>query len=173
MKNNYVYIINSTSGVGKSTLLKNLHTQLPDSFAIIDGDDVGRVVPYNNNINWLNLIQDNISDCCSNYKKYGYNNCIVSFVLPVKERLERLSNMLKRNDFCTKHIILECSEDEIERRLKERNTSKILNIEQAKNISREIKNLSADFRVDNPNIMPDEIAELILNYIMEINNEID
>ena len=68
-----VFIINSAPGIGKSTLLSKLHISLPNDFAILDGDDVGRVTPYTNSIEWLNLIQDNMISCCNNFKGASCN----------------------------------------------------------------------------------------------------
>ncbi|MCL2320946.1 MAG: hypothetical protein FWC47_02440 [Oscillospiraceae bacterium] len=48
MDKSIVYIVNSAPGVGKTTLMKKLHTKLPDGFALIDGDDVGKITPYEN-----------------------------------------------------------------------------------------------------------------------------
>ncbi len=165
MINNYAYIINSAPGVGKSTLLKNLHLRLPDGFAIIDGDDVGRVIPYQNNINWLNLIQDNIADCCSNYRSYGFGNCIISFVFPGEERLRRITELLNARGFEVIHILIDCEEDEMVRRITERNTSKMISVEKAKLLNQKMKILSADFRVDTTNTSADKVAELVTRYI--------
>lgn len=83
MNNGYLYIINSAPGIGKSTLLQNLHMGLPEGFAILDGDEVGRVI----------------------------------------------------------------------------------NVEQAKTLSRQMKNLSADYRIDTTEIMPDQVLTLVLECI--------
>lgn len=167
MKDELAYIINSAPGVGKSTLLKNLHFRLPNGFSIIDGDDVGRMIPYQNDINWLNLIQDNIADCCFNYKKYGFGNCIISFVFPSEERLERITSLLSARGFKVKHIIIECDENEMERRITQRNTSRIINVEKAKKLNQQMKTLSADFKVDTTYIEADSVADIIIKYIKE------
>jgi len=171
MKSHYAFIINSAPGVGKSTILKNIHSRLPDGFAMIDGDDVGRVVPYQKSLSWLNVIQDNIADCCNNFSQYDYENCIVSFVFPTHERLNRLSGMLSDRGFRIKHIILDCSDDEITKRIMVRNTSKIINAEQAKNINRQIKNLSADYRIDTTETAADRVSDLVFDYILEVASE--
>ena len=165
MKDGVAYIINSAPGVGKSTLLANLHLRLSNGFAIIDGDDVGKVLPYENNINWLNLIQDNIVACCSNYKKYGFRNCIISFVLPEEERLKRIIELLNAHGFEVIHILIDCEENEMARRITERNTSKMISIEKAKLLNLKMKTLTADFRVDTTSIEPDSVAEIITDYI--------
>ncbi|MCL2299258.1 MAG: ATP-binding protein [Firmicutes bacterium] len=166
MANSIVYIINSAPGVGKSTLLKKLHDRLPNGFAVIDGDDVGRITPYQNNANWLNAMQDNLVDCCSNFRNYGFSRCVVAFVFPNAERLSRLTDMLAGRGFHTSHILLICSEDEIERRLTQRNTSKIINVNQAKALNRQIQSLNADIRADTTEITADEVADLVNHYIM-------
>lgn len=167
MEEALAYIINSSPGVGKSTLLKNLHLRLPDGFAIIDGDDVGRVIPYQNDINWLNLIQDNIADCCHNYKKYGFKNCIIGFVFPSEERLKRITELLSNRGFQVKHIIIECDGNEIERRIVQRNTSRIISVENAKILGQNMKTLFSDFKVDTTSIDANRVAEIIIDYIRE------
>lgn len=165
MKDGVAYIINSAPGVGKSTLLKNLHLRLPNGFSIIDGDDVGRVNPYENNINWLNLIQDNIVACCSNYKSYGFGNCMISFVFPDEERLKRITELLNSRGFEVVQILIDCEENEMVRRITERNTSKMISVEKAKQLNQKMKSLSADFRIDNTNISADKVADLMIEYI--------
>lgn len=167
MDKSIAYIINSAPGIGKSTLIKNLHTRLPDGFALIDGDDVGRTNPYENNINWLNVIQDNIVDCCSNFKKYGFSNCIISFVFSAEERLERIKNLLAIRGFKVVHIVLECDENEMCRRIMQRNTSKLINTEQAKKLNQALKFISADLKVNTTLIEADEVADIVINFIAE------
>ena len=171
MSDGHAYIVNSAPGVGKSTLLRNLHLTLPDGFAVIDGDDVGRIIPYQNNLTWLNLIQDNIIDCCANFKRYGFNRCLISFVFPVEERLCRLTDGLIDNGFRVTHIMLECGEAELARRITLRNTSRIVNVEQAQTLSRQMRSLAADCRIDTTEITPDKVAELVLAYIRGDRNE--
>ena len=165
MDKSIAYIINSAPGIGKSTLMKNLHTRLPDGFALIDGDNIGRIIPYQNNITWLNIIQDNIVDCCLNFKRYGFTNCIISFVFPTEERLERLKNLLTSKGFKIVHIILECDENEMCKRIIKRNTSKLINTDKAKKLNSELKLLSADFRIDTTYISADEVAYKAIDFI--------
>lgn len=88
-------IINAAPGVGKTTLLKLLEDKLLNDFAVIDGDDVGRTIPLENTVDWLNLIQNNIVDCAKNFKDYNIETLIISFIFPSQERLQRLVNLLK------------------------------------------------------------------------------
>lgn len=86
--------INTAPGISKSTLLSKLHALLPDNFAILDGDDLGRVTTYKNSIEWLNLIQDNMVSYCNNFRAYGKTNVILSFAFPSEERINRLRDRL-------------------------------------------------------------------------------
>lgn len=99
-------ILNASSGVGKTTLLKQLERNLPEGFAVIDGDDVGRIVPLKLSLEWLDLIQENIVSCAKNYKEYGTKVLIISFVFPCEKRLERLNNKLVQLGISTKMICI-------------------------------------------------------------------
>ena len=165
MDKSIAYILNSAPGVGETTLMKKLHEKLPNGFALIDGDDVGKITPYENNFTWLNLMQDNIVACCSNFKRYEFSNCVISFVFPTEERLERIRGLLNNCGFEIVHIILECDEGEMCKRITERNTSRLINLEQAKELNQEVKSLHADFRLDTTNIEADEVASLVIKYI--------
>ncbi len=167
MKEGKAIIINSAPGVGKSTVLKYLYSKLPEGYAIIDGDDVGRIIPYQNNSNWINVIQDNIADCCVNFKKYGHFNCVISFIFPGEERLNHMSDLLKARGFEVSHILLECDEHEIERRIKLRDTSKTINIQNAKKLNQEMKELIVDFSVDTTRVGADKVADIIVGYLRE------
>ena len=48
MDKSIAYIINSAPEVGKTTLLNNLHAILPDVFALLDGYNLGKTTPYEN-----------------------------------------------------------------------------------------------------------------------------
>jgi len=167
MSENIAYIINSAPGIGKTTLLRNLHSKLPGGFALIDGDDVGRITPYENNINWLNVMQDNIADCCDNFKRYGFSRCVIGFVFPAEERLERIKRLLISRGFKIKHIILECDEHEMRVRIERRNTSKLINPDRAAELNNEIKTLSADFRVDTTHIGAETVSDKVIEFITE------
>lgn len=161
-----VFIINSAPGVGKTTLLKLLQDKLQNRFALLDGDDVGRVIPLENTLDWLNLIQDNMVSCCVNFRLYKKSDIILSFVFPSTERIQRLQGLLKKEDFSTCHIALVCEENEVERRIKERNTSKLIGINKAKEHNRAIKELHADCQIDTTFKNKDEVADEVINLIL-------
>ena len=48
---------------------------------------------------------------------------------------------------------------------RERNTSRLVNLEQAKELNKEVKLLYADFRIDTTNIDAEEVVSRIINYL--------
>lgn len=174
MSSGTAFVINSAPGGGKSTLLKALHSLLPDGFAVIDGDDVGKVTPYLNNINWLNVMQDNIADCCRNYKAYGFHHCIIGFVFPVQERLDRMVNLLNNRGFGVKHILLSCGDSEISQRIAKRSTGRLINIEQALKLNQQLHLLPSDYKIDTTFLNVEGVTAKVMAYITEaIKNETD
>lgn len=161
-----VFIINSAPGIGKSTLLSKLHALLPDNFAILDGDDIGRVTPYTNSIEWLNLIQDNMVVCCNNFRTYGKSNMILSFVFPSEERINRLKDRLNDFNFSSCHIKLTCDNEVQKERLMTRNSQKMISIEKAILINKQMHLMNSDFTVDTTLATPQEIAGIVIRYIV-------
>jgi broad-specificity NMP kinase len=147
-----VIILNSAPGVGKTTLLKQIEKARLKDFAILDGDDVGRLVPLSLSIEWLDLIQENIVSCAINYRDFGVDFLIVSFVFPSEGRSHRLTNLLACENIKIVSIIsLYCNEVELAKRIQKRNTSRIMNIEKAIQCNSQIKELKSDFLI-NPEL---------------------
>lgn len=161
-------IINAAPGVGKSTLLQLLEDKLSEGYAVIDGDDVGRIIPLVNTVDWLNLMQDNIISCAKNYKKYNIKTLIISFVFPTKEQLQRLSNLLEDEGCFVYHITLICDLNELEKRIKIRNTQKLISIPRALELNNKIKELKSNYSVDTTNRSPEEVADTICEKIVKI-----
>lgn len=167
-----VIILNSAPGVGKTTLLKQIEKVLQKDFAVLDGDDVGRLVPLSLSIEWLDLIQENIVSCAINYRDFGVKFLIVSFVFPSENRLHRLTNLLACQDIKILCIIaLYCNEVELEKRIQKRNTTRIMNIERAINCNRQIKQLKSDFLIDTTKKPPEAIADIFCSFILKITSE--
>ncbi|MGC9384752.1 MAG: hypothetical protein ACP5D6_09155 [Kosmotogaceae bacterium] len=143
-----VFLLNSAPGVGKTSLINKLNTTIKEDFAFFDGDDVGRIVPYKLTKRWLNLIQDNLVCCAANCTKYNINNIVISFVFPTTERIERIRNKLIDHKFDVIHIALICEKEELLRRLRQRNSQKIVDIESGVKYNEMIKDLDADFLID-------------------------
>ncbi len=163
-----VFIINSAPGIGKSTLLSMLHNSLPKDFAILDGDDVGRVTPFQNSKEWLNLIQDNMVSCCSNFKGYGSENIILSFVFPSEERINRLKTKLYDAGFSSCHIKLTCNNERQKERILSRNSQKIISIEKAVLLNEQIKQIPSDFDIDTTFLTPGEISDRVIKYMISM-----
>lgn len=163
-----LFILNSAPGVGKTTLLKLLQEKLTSDFSFLDGDDVGRVNPMKNTTEWLNMIQDNMVSCCFNFRLYGTSNIILSFVFPSDERIGRLQNALINVGFDVCHIKLYCDDIEIEKRIKERNTSKLISISKAVELNGKIRNLISDYSLNTTNLNKNEVANDVFNYISDI-----
>ncbi|HMA60936.1 MAG TPA: AAA family ATPase [Halanaerobiales bacterium] len=160
-------IINGAPGVGKSSLLNLLQDNLKSRYALIDGDDLARTVPLENNTEWLNLMQDNIAACSENFIKYGIKNIIISFVFPTQERLNRFKKLLKREQDNFLYIVLKCEDDELRKRIKIRDKQRLLNIEDALNCNHKINRLENDYVVETT----DKSPELVLSEILKILSE--
>lgn len=162
-----VFILNSAPGVGKTTALRLLQEKLTEDFSFLDGDDVGRIVPLENTIEWLNMIQDNIVSCCVNFRLYGKRNSVIGFVFPSGERIGRLKALLEKAGFHVCHITIFCDDEEIEKRIRKRNTSKLISIDKAKELNERIRQLDSDFRINTTELDNDETTNEILNFILQ------
>ena len=163
-----VFILNSAPGVGETSLINKLNTTIKEDFAFFDGDDVGRIVPYQLNKKWLNLIQDNLVCCAANCTKYNINNIVISFVFPTTERVERIKNKLIDHGFDVIHIALTCEKEELLRRLRERNNQKIVDIESGVKYNEMIKDLDADFLINTTKLSKKKVANELLKIINDI-----
>ncbi len=161
-----VFMLNAAPGVGKSALLRDLSFLLPDGFALADGDDLGRTVPYRDTLPWLDLIQDNIVSCCKNYGEYGCPYIIAGFVFPVRERLFRLQGLLEEQGFAVEHIVLTCAEPELRKRIRERNTSRLISPDRAVMLNNAISGLPADLQLDTTRLGIREVAESVCAYVV-------
>ena len=163
-------IINSAPGVGKTTLLKSLTDKLTGGYALIDGDDVGRTIPLNVSIDWLNLIQDNIVACAKNYRDYTTAALIISFVFPTQERVQRLVDLLEKEGIEVYQITLTCEPDVIEQRITQRNTTKIMNPSRAIQCNNNIKKLHCDYSIDTTEKSAESVGDIVCEIITKIVN---
>jgi adenylate kinase family enzyme len=165
-----VIILNSAPGAGKSTSLKLIEEKLGSGYAVIDGDDVGRIMPLKKSIEWLNLIQDNLASCAKNFREHDTNTLIVCFVFPTVERLQRLVNLLEKNDFSTFHIKLTCPSDVLAERIKTRNTQKVVNVQRALELNGKIEKLHANYSINTAQKTPEKVADILCEKIYNIEN---
>jgi broad-specificity NMP kinase len=164
-------IINSAPGVGKTTLLRLLENKLSEGYAMIDGDDVARTVPLVNSTAWLDLMQDNIAACAKNYHAYCIRTLLVSFVFPTWERLRRLAGLLEREGFAVFHLRLLCRADELEKRMRIRNTQRMVSRERALELNRQIEELSSEYAVDTTGKTVEQVAETVCEKIQEMESK--
>jgi hypothetical protein len=105
-------IITAAPGIGKTTIFPTLVAKLSEKCALLDGDDVSRLIPFRLTHEWLDLVQDNISACAENFAKCGIRYFITCFCLPTQERIDRLTGLL--NDLGYRvHCIALIADDDI------------------------------------------------------------
>lgn len=166
-------IINSAPGVGKTTLLKMFEKKLLNGYALIDGDDVGRIIPLSISIDWLNLIQDNIIACAKNFKDYNTKTLIISFVFPSQERVQRLVSLLKKEGISVYHITLICEPSILKERIVKRNTTKIMNPERAIQCNNQITKLQSDYSINTTKKSPEEVGDIVCELVMKLASRSD
>lgn len=154
-----VFIVNSAPGAGKTTLMKKMYTGFTRGFAFVDGDEVGRVVPFELSIDLLNLIQDNMVSCAKNFERYGFPNAILSFVLPSEERIGRLKTMIEREGWRFFHVKLFCEDEELRKRITVRNSQRLVDLDSALLYNGRIRALDSDFEIDTTLLTPEETFE--------------
>jgi hypothetical protein len=143
-----------------------------EKFAVIDGDDVGRIVPLVLSKEWLNLIQDNIVSCAKNYRDFGVEYLIIGFVFPSEERLERLTRLLAREGIeVVWRISLLCDDKVLEERINSRNTSRIMNVKRAIDCNHSIRSIKSDFTIDTTEKNPEETETDFCANIMDLFND--
>jgi gluconate kinase len=166
-----VFILNAAPGCGKTSVMNILQYKLPKGYAFIDGDDVCRLSSAEINLEWLNLMQDNIVACAKNYYDYGNEHIIICFVFPSKERFERLKNLLEMYSLRVAHIVMSSEEQEVERRIRQRNTQKLISIERALECNKNIKLIKADFSIDTTYIQIERVADDIYDFIIKTTSD--
>jgi len=94
-----VTIINGPPGVGKTTLLHNILQQLPPDSAILDGDDVARLHPFDGSLGWVNLVHANVLACAVNMRQAGVKHLLIGFVFPGEWAYQHLNALFGVADF--------------------------------------------------------------------------
>lgn len=153
------FIINAAPGVGKTSLLHNFPGKGFHNLAVLDGDDVGRIIPHQPSSKWLDLVHDNMVACVKNYLAYGIDTVVVVFAFVAKERFDKFENVLRSENIQTRRIILFCDDKEIERRnmLRDASNGAVL----AKigiNCNMIIKSFEADYRIDTTKMSINDVV---------------
>lgn len=160
-------LITGAPGVGKTTILPAICERLPQKNGFIDGDSVGRTTPLDIELDRLNLIQDNICSCAQNFQKWGAKWFVAGFVLPTQERMQRLTDALKKLG-CHVHIIgLVADKETLSKRNKEKDESygkdpgSILGAIELNGMIKEIRGIHI---IDTTILSVNQVAEQVVAY---------
>jgi ABC-type branched-subunit amino acid transport system ATPase component len=90
-------VINGTSCIGKTTLMRCLQANCTSGkSALLDGDDVIRVAPFELSLTWLDLVQDNLLARARNFERFGVENLYVAFPFPDQARVDSKKQAVQR-----------------------------------------------------------------------------
>ncbi len=104
-----VTLINGTSGVGKTTLLHSIPR--PPNSAILDGDDVAQLQPFEGSPRWVNLVHDNLLACAVNMRRAGVAQLLIGFVFPGEWAYRHLETLFRSENFVPVWINLVADDD--------------------------------------------------------------
>ncbi|MBD3244005.1 MAG: hypothetical protein GF331_25655 [Chitinivibrionales bacterium] len=162
-----VFVINGTSFVGKSTALRLLHDRLPGKCAVMDGDDVGRVRPFELSREWLDLIQDNILSCALNFDAAGVEYFLFAFPFPGPNRTGRLTSIFESRGYTLNWVNLIASDTALEQRFRLRGGTKPQNLQLGIDMNRTIAQTTGCFALDTTHLSPEEVASVVLERILK------
>ncbi|MCC7406487.1 MAG: AAA family ATPase [Phycisphaeraceae bacterium] len=158
-----VIVLNGASGVGKTTVLRRILARLPGRGAILDGDDVSRVHPFECSTDWLNLVQDNLLCCAENLMRFGVSYLVIGFVLPSRERVDRLNRVFRDKGLSLRWVGLVASDSCLQNRLKERGVVAEGIFSTAREFNDAIKSFTDHLQVDTSGLSPEAVAERVLS----------
>ncbi|MFE5323741.1 AAA family ATPase [Paenibacillus sp. NPDC056579] len=120
-----VYLISGTSGVGKSTLAKELTQSLKPS-ALITGDDVNKMLLPGSELPMdqrFSLTWENMILLAKSFLRNDLN-VVIEWIL--QNDLERICERLSDSAIQIKYVVLRANEDTLKERLGERGDSHLL-----------------------------------------------
>ena len=91
-------IINGAPGIGKTTVAEVVFSKLPNS-ALLDGDDVWRVNPFEVNDRTKAVVERNIPFVLRSYLDAGYEYVLLTWVMHKQEIIDRVVGSLDGLDF--------------------------------------------------------------------------
>lgn len=155
-------IINGAPGVGKSTIAELLFSKLNNT-ALLDGDDVWRINPFEVTEKKKKIVESNIFHVLRNYIEAGYEYVILSWVLHKQEIIDRLLSKLNDLSFEVSIFTLIADEGVLLQRLaneKYNTRSKEIAIDRLR------QSLQLDtIKIDTTEQRPKEIVEEIIKQI--------
>ena len=167
-------IITAAPGVGKTTVFEVLARKLPGKAGLLDGDAVGRLVPFRLSEEWLNLVQDNIAACARNFAGCGIRYFVTCFCLPTQERLNRLTGLLRRLGYRVHAIALIADEESLGERNRERGGCEVRDaaeFAEALRCHRGIMQLQGVTFIDTTGMSAERVGQEIVRTIMHLTAE--
>lgn len=161
-------IVNGSAGTGKSTLLNSLSSQQLEKFALVDGDDLVRIIPFELTQEFLNVVIDNIVSCAENFQKYNYNVLVISFIFPTQKRLITLRDKLCELGIDVYVFNLYCENDLLKKRIIVRNTSKLISVDKAVEMNEMISKLPCDYLIDTTAFNNQDLVKCFMQGINEV-----
>ena len=167
-------IITAAPGLGKTTILSILAEKLPGKSALLDGDNVGRLIPFSLSREWLNLVQDNIAACAENFARCGIRYFVTCFCLPSQERLNRLTGLLSNLGYQVHSIALIADDDSLLDRNRQRGGCDVQDADEfaeTLHCNKAIKELESVHLINTTNMSPEHIGQEIVQTILYLTKE--
>lgn len=115
-----IIIINSSLGVGKSSVAEHLHWKF-DKSVHLDGDYIGDVQPFEiYDDARISHLYRTLELLIGFHQKNGYHNFVINYVFESPESLQELLNLLKPLDSAIHTYWLICNEEEQAKRIRGR-----------------------------------------------------
>lgn len=156
-------IINGAPGVGKSTVGNLLFSRL-QNIAILDGDDVWRINPFEVTDNTRDIVERNIAFVLRNYLEAAYEYVILVWVLHQQSIIDCLLSKLDDLKFKVYIFTLICDEETLlERRCQQGKEGRELEV--ALDRLRQCLMLETE-KLDTGAMKPDEIVDMIIESVV-------
>ncbi|WP_432664464.1 AAA family ATPase [Wukongibacter baidiensis] len=157
--------IHGPNGVGKSTTCELLHRKIENS-AWLESEWTRRINPFTFSPEIERATEENMTTVLKNYLKLpSINTVIFNWGLhgPREKIFNKVLDNLKSVEFEYVPIIINCSEEENIKRMKEDQRSE-LRIERAIGIRKIYENL-LHFKIDSTDMSPNEVADHIIEHL--------
>jgi dephospho-CoA kinase len=167
-------VITAAPAMGKSTLFASLAERIPGKAAFLDGDEVGRLVPFRLTREWLDLVQDNIAACAANFADCDVRLFVTAFCLPSQERVDRLICLLEKIGYRVHIIALVSDEEALLERNRTRGGDDIRDAEEfasSLECNRGIRELQGVTLIDTTSMSVEQTASQVLRTILDLTRE--
>lgn len=162
MKKKLIILI-GVSGVGKSTVSNILYEDLEGCF-YLEGDKCGIMNPCIVNEENIEIIFSNIAHVLNNYiRNTGSKNIVFAWNISSKEKMNKLLDLLNIENVDVYKIILTCSREDLEDRIKKDIQEGIREEKEFDDITKNIRSYDnlEGYVLDTSAKTPKEIADII------------